>query len=54
MPSALGSAWKDGTETTVNSGTKDLYSAAEAGLMNMLRAKWLCQASSVTTRTGRR
>ena len=38
----------------VNSGTKRLYSSSDCGRMNMLRTNMLCQASSVTMRTGRR
>jgi len=45
---------KDGMAMMVNSGTKRLYSSSDCGSRNMLRTKWLCQASSVTTRTGSR
>src|ERR1700680_208068 len=50
VPSTFGSAFKEGSEMTVKSGSKFISSSA-FGLMNRLRANRLCQAYSVTTRT---
>ena len=50
VPSALGSALTEGSDITVKSGLKPWRSSG-VGRMKRLRAKRLCQASSVTTRT---
>ncbi len=50
VPSLSGSAWKPGRLRMVNSGLKP-SSSSRRGLRNMLRAKRLCQAVSVSTRT---
>ena len=52
VPSICGSAWNDGATMIVKSGTCRRSSSCVAGMMNILRAKWLCQASSVITRMG--
>ena len=51
VPSRFGSASIDGACSTVNRGLKPGRRLA-SGWMNMLRANRLCQACSVTTRTG--
>ena len=52
VPSRLGSASKRAALMTVNSGAK--FGSGWSGTRKRWRAKRLCQASSVTTRTGSR
>ena len=50
VPSSAGSAWKPGRLRMVKSGLK-LASSSRVGRRNMLRAKRLCHAVSLITRT---
>ena len=54
VPSICGMPLKPGQQMTVNSGTWRRYSSFVVGMMNMFRANRLCQACSVTMRTGMR
>ena len=54
VPSTSGIAWNPGQLTTVNCGSNRAIASGSSSRRNIVRAKRLCQASSVMTRIGRR